>query len=96
MSPHRKGNRQRRPEEEVAFRGVTVGQVDDSLRPRAAPQTIPRSHPWHRSRDGQPHRQGRIADRLDKGHGFGRQPRRLAQPGLIRVIHHQPRHGDGQ
>ena len=47
-------------------------------------------------REGQPHRQGRIADRLDEGHGFRCQLRRLAHPVLIRVIHHQPRHADGQ
>ena len=47
-------------------------------------------------REGQPHRQGRIADRLDESHGFRCQLRRLAHPVLTRVIHHQPGHGDGQ
>ena len=32
-------------------------------------------------REGQPHRQGRIADRLEQGHLFGCQPRRLAHRG---------------
>ena len=41
-------------------------------------------------REGQPHRQRRIADRLDEGHGFRCQPRRLADPAPPRVIHHQP------
>ena len=34
-------------------------------------------------REGQPHRQGRIAERLDEGHGFRCQLRRLAHPALI-------------
>jgi hypothetical protein len=46
--------------------------------------------------EGQPHRQGRVADRLDEVHGFGCQLRRLAHPGLERVIGHQPCRGDGQ
>ena len=67
------------------------------LRPAAARQPLRRSRSLaYDRREGQPDRQGRIADRLDEGHGFGCQPRRLAAAGVEQVLHHQPRHADGQ
>jgi hypothetical protein len=82
------------PENEGAFRRITVGQVDNPLRPPQHVTILGALQLGVDRQDGQPHRQGRVADRLDDGPGFRCQLRRLAYPVMICVIMHQPRQGD--
>ena len=92
----RERQRQRRSEDEVAFGGSPSARSMTRLRP---PQHVGHlaSLKLGVDRDeGQPHRQRRIADRLDQRHGFGGQPRRLADPAMNHVLRHQPGHADGQ
>ena len=88
--------RQRRSDHEIALGGVTVGQVDDRLRPPQHVGHLGADEFGEDRREGQPDRQGRIADRLDQRHLFGCQPRRLCSAATHRVLHDQPAHADGQ
>ena len=89
-------HRQRRSENDVPFGGVAVGQLDDGLRPAQRLGHLAGLRLDTDRREGQPDRQGRLADRLDQRHGFGGQPRRLAHPAVTHVLHHQPDHAIGQ
>ena len=95
-APRRHCDGQRRPEKDVAFGGVIVGKVDDGLRPPQHVRPLGALDLGVDHRNGQSHRQVRIADRLDQRHGVRGHPRRVPDTRVIRVIHDQSGRGDRQ
>jgi hypothetical protein len=80
----------------VASEGsVTLGQIDDHLRP---PQRLGylagQEFDGYRP-EGKPDSQRRVTDRLDEHHVFARQPGGFRQPTIDEVLLQQPGHRDG-
>ena len=69
-----KGEREGRPEKEVAHRGVTVGQVNDRLRQPKHLGPLTACREGANLREGQSHRENGIVDGLDEDDCLGGQP----------------------